>query len=184
MKLRDFFRALALAASVTFITGCGGGNDAPPAATMGGNANEAASQPEVVQLNSPFPESAYRAKLSLENPPATLKAGQKGPVQVTVRNASSLDWLVYGTTNEGNKYRVAVGNRWLDNSGELITDMDGRYGLPADLKAGEEVTVPLLITVPNKPGDYILELDLVHEGVTWFRDKGSEPLRVNLKVER
>ena len=38
------------------------------------------------------------------------------------------------------------------------------------------------MTAPAQPGRYFLEFDLVHEGVTWFEQKGSSTLRVPVRV--
>jgi hypothetical protein len=62
--------------------------------------------------------------------------------------------------------------------------MDGRLGISKDLKPGEEVELPLLITAPKEPGDYILEVDLVQEQVGWFSDKGSPTARTKVTVVR
>ena len=60
---------------------------------------------------------------------------------------------------------------------------DGRIHLPTDLKPMEEVELSLIVNTPRKPGDYVLELDLVQEAVAWFKDKGSEATRVRVQVE-
>ncbi len=140
------------------------------------------ADPNVPKPDSPLPDNAHRAELNLSEPLTTLKPGEKKTINVKVRNASNVLWIVYGT-GPGVKYRVAVGNSWLDSKGELITSMDGRIGLPANLSPGQEVVVPLLITGPQQRGDYILELDMVHEGVTWFKEKGSQVARFNVKVD-
>lgn len=133
---------------------------------------------------APLPDNGYKAKISLLDPPTKLRAGQKVVVQVKVQNASEVPWKVRGG-GEDNKFYIAVGDRWLKAGDEtLITAMDGRYGLNRDLKPGEETEVPLLITAPKEPGDYMLEIDLVQEQVAWFHDKGSPTARVNVKVER
>jgi hypothetical protein len=41
----------------------------------------------------------------------------------------------------------------------------------------------LNVTAPRTPGNYILEIDMVHEGVAFFYEKNSEPLRLNVRVE-
>lgn len=159
------------------LAGCKSNSTGPVPRTVGTNAD-----PNTPQMNAPLPEKAYKAELSLVTPLTALKAGQKQTINVRVRNASDVLWLVYGTA-EGNKYRVAVGDSWLDSSGKVITNMDGRYGLPADLRPAREVEVPLTITAPANPGKYILQLDMVQEGVTWFQDKGSPVLKVNVDVQ-
>lgn len=40
------------------------------------------------------------------------------------------------------------------------------------------------ILTPKEPGEYILQLDLVEEGVAWFSDKGNPTIEVGLKVEK
>ena len=52
-------------------------------------------------------------------------------------------------------------------------DDTGRTRLPRDLHAGEAINVQLSMTAPKTPGDYLLELDMVQEGLTWFGDLGS-----------
>jgi hypothetical protein len=40
----------------------------------------------------------------------------------------------------------------------------------------------LTVTAPSEPGDYTLEIDMVHEGVTWFKQRGARPLSINVTV--
>lgn len=141
-----------------------------------------ADDPNVPKPDSPLPDRAHKAELSLPEPLTAMKPGEKKTINVKVKNASDVLWIVYGT-GDGVKYRVAVGNTWLDSKNQLITNMDGRIGLPANLGPGRDVVVPLLITAPAQRGEYILELDMVHEGVTWFKDKGSSVLKVNVRVQ-
>jgi len=159
--------------SVVMIVGC---NSQRPQ-----NVTTAGSESNTTKTNSPLPERAYKAELSLVEPLTTIKAGDQQTVKIRVKNASDTPWLVYGI-GVGTKYRVAVGDSWLESDGKLITNMDGRYGLPGDLSPGRDVEVPLVITAPAKPGKYILQFDVVQEGVTWFHDKGSPVLNVNVQV--
>jgi hypothetical protein len=140
------------------------------------------SNGNIPRPDTPLPDRAYKAEITLVEPLTTMKPSQKQPIKVKVKNTSDGLWIVYGT-GEGGKYRVAVGNSWLDSKGQLITNMDGRYGLPGNLSPGRDVEVPLMITAPDKPGDYILQLDMVQEGVAWFQDKGSPVLKVNVRVQ-
>src|SRR5258708_7586672 len=107
----------------------------------------------------PLPDRAFKAQITLAEPLTKMTPGEKKSINVKVKNVSDVLWIVYGT--EGLKYRVAVGDSWLDSKGQLVTNMDGRYGLPTNLSPGSEAEVPLLITAPMKPGDYTLQLDLV-----------------------
>jgi len=155
-----------------------------PATTNQSNVSTVNTEPERPCASAPLPDNGYKAKITLSEPPAKLRAGQKQIVQVKVQNASDVVWKVRGCGDD-NKFYIAVGNQWLKAPGEqLVTRMDGRHGLPLNLKAGEEVEVPLQITAPGEAGEYILELDLVQEQVAWFHDKGSETARAKVLVVR
>ena len=63
----------------------------------------------------------------------------------------------------------------------LIQD-DGRASLPGNTGARRSVSRALEVTAPAEPGDYLLECDLVHEGISWFADKGSDTWRTRMTV--
>lgn len=175
MNGKLFAAALVCALSVA---ACGGGR--PPS----GNT---ASTPAPSRTPGPLPDAAFKAQLTLAEPPARLRAGQKETVQVRIKNASDVFWWARGgevNDRPDNFYYIAAGNRWLKPDGSLVTDMDGRYGISKDLKPGEETEIPLVVTAPKEPGDYLLEVDLVQEQVAWFSDKGSPTARAQVTVVR
>lgn len=140
------------------------------------------------QTPSALPEDAFKANIILIDPPAKLRAGEKATIQVKVKNASGILWYARGAkvnNSSDSKFILAAADRWLNAADEkLVTDMDGRYGLNKDLRPGEETEIPLTITAPKEPGDYILEVDLVQEQVAWFHDKGSPTARTKVTVVR
>jgi hypothetical protein len=164
--------ALALAASA-----CGGGERTAETTPT--------STPEVAKEAGPLPDGGFKAALSLPEPPARLRAGEKTPVRVRIKNASDIFWWARGgaiNNRPDNMYYLAAGNRWLGPDGKLVTDMDGRHGIGKDLGPGEETEVPLVVTAPKEPGDYTLEVDLVQEQVSWFSDKGSPTAKAKVTV--
>ena len=79
---------------------------------------------------------------------------------------------------------INVADAWFRNDGKsLVTNTDGRAGLLLDLWPGKAADIRLQITAPVQAGEYILEIDLVQEGVAWFKDKGSQTWRGRVKVE-
>jgi hypothetical protein len=64
----------------------------------------------------------------------------------------------------------------------LIQD-DGRASLPRDLAAGDSCRVSLTIEAPAQAGAYQVECDVVHEGISWFADKGSATWKRLIVVE-
>ncbi|OLE97781.1 MAG: hypothetical protein AUG75_04090 [Cyanobacteria bacterium 13_1_20CM_4_61_6] len=108
-------------------------------------------------------------------------AGETASVKAKVKNMGTVAWPAL---LPGAKYRVALGNHWLDKNGKTVVVLDdGRADLPHDIKAGEEVELTLPIKAPKAAGDYTLELDLVHEGLSWFTAHGSQIAKVNIKVQ-
>lgn len=178
MRLRTLTCVLFAACA---LAGCRGGGGAA-------NSNAGAqNQPTPVSTPGPLPENGFVAQLTLVEPPAKLRAGQKETVQVRVKNASQVFWWARGgeiNQRPDNMFYLAAGNRWLKPDGALVTNMDGRYGIPTNLKPGEETEVPLGITAPNEPGEYLLEVDLLQEQVAWFSDKGSPTARAKVTVVR
>lgn len=126
-------------------------------------------------------DSAYQAQITLHNPPITAKAGTQTTILVKVKNVSNVTWPSFKESN--GKYCIGLGNHWLDEFGNLIINDDGREPLPKSLNSMQEIDILLTITVPTDPGSYILELDMVHEHVAWFRNKGSEIMRIPVQVE-
>ncbi|HEY0077733.1 MAG TPA: hypothetical protein VGB73_03735 [Pyrinomonadaceae bacterium] len=146
---------------------------------------EGAQVPEAVAQkaprNSALPDEAFRAQLSVADAPATMRAGEQSTIYVVLKNRSETIWP---GAQESWKYQLTIGNRWLDaRDRALVTDLDARTALVRDLPPGEEAELPLSISAPAKPGEYILELDAVQEGVAWFRDKGSQALELRVRVE-
>jgi hypothetical protein len=131
--------------------------------------------------SSPLPASAYKAAITMVTPaPQTLKAGESVPLQVKVKNMGNMAWPAQ--TPDG-RYKVTLGNHWLDKKGKEVIVDDGRADLPHDLKPGEEVELTLKVTAPKPAGSYILELDMVHEGLTWFTAHGSQIVKTNITIQ-
>jgi hypothetical protein len=119
----------------------------------------------------PMPNAAYRAAIHLEN--GTLDGaapGTKVLLTLSVTNLSGESW------SQNDVGPLRLGNHWLagDGSAMLIQD-DGRTPLPEEVAAGATCRVQLMVTTPREPGIYELQCDVVHEGVTWFADRGSRP---------
>jgi uncharacterized membrane protein len=78
--------------------------------------------------------------------------------------------------------QVGVGNHWLDAQGQEVIHDDGRSPFVADVQPGESRVVELTINAPKQPGDYLLEVDALQEGVSWFAQTGSRTIRVPVRV--
>ena len=129
----------------------------------------------------PLPDGGFRAALTLVSAPNTVRAGEQVKFRVRVKNESNSLWLA--RERSGGRHQVSLGNHWLDHQGKTFTGDDGRAALLSDLKPGEEVELNLAVNAPKRRGDYILEFDMVQEGVSWFGLKGSPTVRIPLRIE-
>jgi len=130
-----------------------------------------------------FPDSAYRAQIASNDQRHAMKAGEQVTLRLTVKNIGTGVWP--SRVSPGSIGLVRVANRWLTGDGTgVVNELDSRAMLPRDLGPGDEAKFTLNITVPQAPGDYVLEVDMVHESVTWFHQLGSPTLRWNVRVDK
>ena len=124
-----------------------------------------------LQTRSILPLSGYRSAITPPVHHLALQAGQRLTMDFRVQNESDVVWP--SSPDDGDAFaRLNLGNHWLSHRGKVLQMDDGRTNLPK-LRPGQEVVVPLTVTTPTKPGRYLLQFDLVEEGVTWFAQRGS-----------
>jgi len=118
----------------------------------------------------------YGAAYDLSALPAngTIVAPLTGQVKLT--NTSSFAWSAAGTAP------VRLAYHWLDTAGTVVVWDGQRSPLPADVPIGGAVTVQATIPTPAKPGSYVLQVDLVREGVSWFSAAGAVPARLSVAI--
>ncbi|HEX4631470.1 MAG TPA: glycosyltransferase family 39 protein [Chthoniobacterales bacterium] len=134
---------------------------------------------EPPRVRPPLPDEGFRAELSFVARPSSLRAKRQAAIFVRIKNASTVTWLA--RERGGSPHQVSLGNHWLDSSGRTLINDDGRRALLRDLKPGETTDLPLTVNAPSS-GRYILELDMVQEGVSWFGLKGSPTVRLPVEV--
>jgi SAM-dependent methyltransferase len=120
---------------------------------------------------------AYQAALVIHPPaPTSLRCSERTALAVTIENISSEEW-------SSDKFGVfRVGNHWLDGRGTMLIQDDGRTDLPMTLAPSAKVTTRLVVKAPAIDGIYQCQIDVVHEGITWFGDRGSDPVDVSIRV--
>jgi hypothetical protein len=117
---------------------------------------------------TPTPVTGNRIEWISANAPPTLKIGETKDIEVSFRNA--------GTQAISNEM-LAVSYHWMDASDPArVIVWDGlRAAVSKPLQPGERYVTILRLQPPDRPGRYILSLDLVREGVAWFSQKGWAP---------
>jgi SAM-dependent methyltransferase len=126
---------------------------------------------------SAMPESAYAAAVEVvggigDN--LSIEATVDVAVRVTNRSPIAWDQARYGA--------IRVGNHWLASDGAMLIQDDGRTLLDRTVSPGQGCQVSLSMRAPARPGTYLCQIDIVHEGVTWFGDRGSATFRRSMRV--
>ena len=134
------------------------------------------------RADGPLPDGAFAAEIVAQSEALTVNPGSQLAISARVSNRSDTSWPALG--RDDGALRIVLANHWLWASGERLVRDDARAGLPEDLEPGQDTGILLRPTAPPKPGRYLLELDLVQEGVAWFADHGSPTARVPVEVVR
>ncbi len=127
-----------------------------------------------LQQAGPRPD-AYWARYA-QLAPVEAAAGAALTLDVTVANHGPHPW--YPTEVSG----VTLGNHWLTPEGELLVWADGRAHIGETVPPDGSVTLRIDLRAPSTPGDYVLEFDMVEEGLFWFKEKGVSTLLVPVRV--
>jgi len=122
--------------------------------------------------------SAYRADITIVDPPERLEAGGMRHLEVVVRNLGDDRWPCFEADPP-----IRLGYRWRSQrSGRVV--YDGRCLLTEPVEPGASTRVLVGSETPAEPGAYVFELDLVHEHVRWFDCEVRLPVAVVAGVGR
>jgi SAM-dependent methyltransferase len=119
-------------------------------------------------------DDAFRAEIVPVDGGLELEAGLIGEIVVRVRNVSTAPWPADRFVN--------LGNHWRSAGGEVLRLDDGRASMGETVQPGDTVELTLEMQAPTDPGAYLMELDLVLEGVAWFADRGSPTTTIPVQV--
>lgn len=95
---------------------------------------------------------------------------------VAVRNIGDTTWLG-GGDHVGH---VQLGFRLLQADGRPLNMEFNRFQLALDIAPGGATEIAVESMLPDSGTPYVLKVDLVDEGISWFEDVGSRPVYVAL----
>src|SRR5678816_881117 len=90
-------------------------------------------------------------------------------VPVKIENSSHVVWCSASHFMIRASYHLY---RCVDGREELVSFDNVRTPLPQPLAPGQETTIAMEITAIDEPGDYVVEVDMLHEFVSWFAERG------------
>ena len=127
-----------------------------------------------------LPREAFAAALAVESSPASVAPGARFRVELRVENRSPVAWPRMGFLSRGRV--LSASYHWKTPDGTTAVHDGLRTPLRTALASGAATRVGLDVAAPERPGGYVLEVDLVQEGVAWFSDHGSPVARVPMTV--
>ncbi len=148
-------------------------------------AGQLAWLPAPAALAPVLPDAACRAHiqchLPADRPPGWLP-GSRVTLRVTVRNTGNEIWLP--TERSGLILGASLRRTRAPGTAEPRGQrrLDGCCALPVALGPGDSVDLELRLRIPLRTRRYVLQLDLLDDGVAWFGDRGSTPFQVLVHV--
>jgi len=136
----------------------------------------------------------YGAQLELLRglPARPLAAGEAIRLEVRVSNLSPEPWILSSAAHRGIRLGVRCLGPYADTPTDPVTIFRRRAGGARDLAragmedgeiaAGASRNLEVSIPVPAQAGRYLLQLDMVDEGVHWFSDLGGPGIIVPFEV--
>jgi hypothetical protein len=101
--------------------------------------------------------------------------GETVPLALRVRNRSSVPFE-WSDSPHGLSYHV------LRSDGTAERYENARIWFIPPLPEGAERDMTLAVIAPDRPDEYVVEVDVVWEGICWLRDRGNAPARLQLRV--
>ena len=99
------------------------------------------------------------------------QAGEDARAKILVRNTGTMTWET--PANDPTHY-VTLGYHVLDSEGHILADL-GHTPASEPTPPGQTAAFDLTLPTRLEPGEYALRIDVIHEAITWFRDRGQKP---------
>lgn len=118
------------------------------------------------------------------NVPTSFQTNLQFTLVFDVENLGSLIWYPVNLANASTN-PVNISYHWINaDTGQYYVWDGNRAFLNTTIEYSEtHPFISLPITMPHSEGNYILQIDAVHEGVTWFSQKGNYMPSFNIFID-
>jgi hypothetical protein len=124
---------------------------------------------------TPFDPRVHRAVIEPFETAILMPPGEERVIHFRVTNAGDGPWPYHNPEiYEGRQVRLSY--HWFNSDGSLHEFEGIRTWLPRRLEPQQTAIVPMMVRAPAAPGDYVLEVDFVHE--QWFGSSLRVPASV------
>lgn len=122
-------------------------------------------------------ESEYSSLIEFEKKSYKTTIGERVEVPLRITNQGKATWIPIG------KYPYYLSYHLLNENGQTIRFDNRRFPLPKRIYSGQKIDMIINLRSPLEQGEYLLEFDLLREGLFWFKDHGSQTSEVKLLVK-
>lgn len=121
----------------------------------------------------------YDADIEIDEQDLTIPKGETVQLPLTVTNNGQMTWQAHGRNNIYVSYHIS------SPDGKMIKYDNQRWPLSSDVGPGRssDLLVSLAANTFPQPGEYVITIDVVHEGVTWFASRGSRAATLKVTIE-
>jgi hypothetical protein len=108
--------------------------------------------------------------------PTDVMIGERFELPVFASNTGRETWPAATSSGRG---AVRLGWRWYRGDREVAA---GSEAMLRDVAPGRTVRFDAKVVAPDTPGDYVLNVSMLSDGVAWFSDRGNGAVRVPIGV--
>jgi hypothetical protein len=130
------------------------------------------------QNSTPLPRYDAHTRITVENPPTSASAGQRLELMLRIHNLGN---SVFST--EGLK-PINIGGAVVSRDKKTVIQALPRIAIHPAILPKTSRLVRIQVPMPDTPGHYLLNFDLVQEGVFWFNEvngPSSEPVPIEVR---
>ena len=120
----------------------------------------------------PVGTDAHHATIEARESPLLLAVAEQRHILFYVRNDGTERWSAAADSP------IRLTYRWLNADGSVHAAEGPRSSFSRAINPGERILTPLHVDAPSAPGEYVLEVDIVHEHVRWFECACRVPVQV------
>jgi len=127
--------------------------------------------------NKTEPKAEYSALIRTEKKKLSATEGARVKILFSIENTGTNPWHLK------DKHPCLFSYHLQNKNGETIQYDNRRFTLPGKVMPGQNIDLPIILRIPIKAGNYILEFDMLREGAAWFKDYGSKTTEISLDVK-
>ena len=120
-----------------------------------------------------------RAEIRSLGTPIETRKGETFTVRASIVNKAGTVWLRTGRRGVG---YVRAGGRILRLPDLSLVHECGRAAIPRDMHEGDQCELDVPCIAPDQPGEYVVRLEMIDEGITWFSADDAPATDVRLVV--